>query len=50
MNRRQTQERILRLKAAIGEGPHAASFNADQHLKAILVTLKDDQALELLKK
>ena len=43
-------ERISRLRHAIGDGPHAASFNADKHLRAILETLKDKAALELLRK
>lgn len=43
-------ERIARLKAAIGDGPHGLSRRElDHHLRAVLVSIGDRVALGLLK-
>jgi len=45
----QAAARISRLKAAIGDGPHSVEIDPAQHLRSILVTLRDKTAIALLK-
>jgi len=46
----KTQARIRRLRKAIGTGPHAASFNPELHLRAVLKAIGDQAALAELGK
>ena len=41
--------RISRLQTAIGDGPHSIEIDPAQHLRGILVTLRDTTAIEMLK-
>lgn len=47
--RQAAEQRIRRLKAAIGAGPHSRTFRALEHIQWILDVIGDQAALELLK-
>jgi hypothetical protein len=44
------QARIGRLRAAIGEGPHAFGFRPNQHLRNVLSAIGDQAAIALLER
>ena len=41
--------RISRLQNAIGDGPHSVEIDPAEHLRGILITLRDTTAIALLK-
>lgn len=42
--------RVRRLTAALGDGPHSREIDLTDHLRCVLVTLGDQEALRLLER
>ena len=48
--RTAAEQRIRRLRDAIGEGPHSFTFRPNMHLRNILAAIGDQDAIALLKR
>ena len=48
--RTAAEQRIRRLRNAIGDGPHSASIDPHQYVRHILVTLKDHDAIAVFER